>query len=70
MTNREWVNSLSNEQLVKLMRTFQLDNCNLCAYEGSANCNSAYCYDKQVEWMEQEHDAKRWEERDYRYSFW
>ena len=68
MTEREWINSLSNEQLVKLMRTFKDDSCKFCIDSDAAECD--YCFDGQVAWLEQEHDEKRWEERDYRYSFW
>lgn len=65
MTNREWINSLSNEQLVKLMRTFKDDSCEFCAYSGAAECG--YCFDGQVAWLEQEHDDESFDERDYRY---
>ena len=68
MTNREWINSLSNEQLVKLMRTFHEDNCCMCADNGKDDCG--FCYERQAEWMAQEHDAVRWEENDFWYSFW
>ena len=66
MTNREWINSLSNEQLVKLMRTFKDDSCGFCAYSGAAECGF-FCFDRQVEWLEQEHDDDSFDERDYRY---
>jgi hypothetical protein len=68
MTNREWINSLSNEQLVKLMHSFHDDNCCMCADNGKDDCG--FCYERQAEWMAQEHDAERWEENDFRYSFW
>ena len=68
MTEREWVNSLPNAQLMKLFRTFQENPCAFCAYQGQEDCG--YCFDGQVEWLEQEHDADRFEERDYRYSYW
>jgi hypothetical protein len=65
MTNREWINSLSNEQLVKLMRTFKDDSCEFCAYNSAAECG--YCFDGQTAWLEQEHDDESFDERDYRY---
>lgn len=69
MTNREWINSLSDEQLVKLMHSFHDDNCCMCADNGmDGDCG--FCYERQAAWMQMEHDAKRWEECDYRYSFW
>jgi len=65
MTNREWINGLSNEQLVKLMRTFKDDSCEFCTYSGAAECG--YCFDGQVAWLEQEHDGESFEECDYHY---
>jgi hypothetical protein len=69
MTNRDWINSLSNEQLVKLMRSFHQNNCCMCAGEGQSD-DCGRCYERQIEWMQMAHDAERWEELDYRYSFW
>jgi hypothetical protein len=40
----------------------------MCADNGKDDCS--FCYDRQAEWMAQEHDAERWEENDFRYSFW
>jgi hypothetical protein len=65
MTNREWINSLSNEQLVKLMRTFKEHPCAMCAERDNDDC--CYCYDNQVAWLEQEHDDESFEECDYYY---
>ena len=65
MTNREWIDNLSNEQLVKLMRTFKDASCEFCAYSDVAECG--YCFDGQAAWLEQEHDDDSFEERDYRY---
>lgn len=67
MTNRKWINSLTNEQLIKLFRTYQQDNCCCCAEEGKDECG--YCFENQVKWLDEEHDSERWEERDQRYSF-
>lgn len=67
MTNREWINSLSDEQLVKLMRLFKDDSCCMCVEQDDEHCG--YCFDNQVEWLSMEYED-RWEERDYRYSFW
>ena len=74
MTNREWINSLSDAQLVKLLRTFKDDPCSCCAFfhsyyderdDGDHDCG--YCYDGQVEWMDQEHDPDSFEERHFNY---
>ena len=65
MTNREWINGLSNEQLVKLMWTFKDDTCCMCAEQGQEKCG--YCFDNHVKWMQMEHDDKSFEEQDYRY---
>ena len=68
MTNREWAQSLSNEQYVKFLRTFKEDMCVCCArnVNGDADDCDMYCFDGQVAWLDMEHDDD-WEERDYRY---
>lgn len=65
MTNREWINGLSNEQLVKLLRTYKDDSCEFCIYSNAAECG--YCLVGQVAWLEQEHDDDSFEECDYHY---
>ena len=66
MTNREWLTTLTNEQLIKFIRTFREDWCSCCAdYYNDSDCG--VCFDGQVEWLSQEHDNEGWEERSYRF---
>lgn len=64
MTNREWINSLSNEDLV--MEIIALCGmcanealCGMCANEGK-NCtehSEMNCYEGCEKWLEQEHEG-------------
>lgn len=69
MTNRKWINSLSNEQLVKLMRAFREHACDMCT-ECDNDEGCGYCFENQVKWLQQEHEEERWLEHDFEYSFW
>ena len=71
-TNSEWVRGLSDEQLVKLFRTFKEDNCSMCADHNKSSSDGededcGFCYDEQVRWMSMEHDDDSFEERDFRF---
>jgi hypothetical protein len=71
-TNSEWVRGLSDEQLVKLFRTFKEDNCSMCAdhyKRGSEDEDEdcGFCYEEQVRWMSMEHDDDSFEERDFHF---
>ena len=66
MTNREWVNSLNNEQYVKFLRTFKENMCDCCSVSSPVLCD-VNCFYRQVTWLDMEHDDDGWEERDYRY---
>ena len=69
MTNREWLATLTDEQIVKFIRTFREDYCECCAgnvYGDNDDCDM-YCYDGQVKWLSMKHDNEGWEERAYRY---
>lgn len=66
MTNREWAQSLSNEQFVKFLRTFKGNMCACCSRSRPELCD-VNCFYRQVAWLDMEHDDNGWEERDYRY---
>lgn len=72
MTNREWINGLSNEQYVKFLETIRQDHCTVCAYSTYYNdeddCDCGYCCDGYLEWLESEHDPDIWEEGKHRYN--
>jgi hypothetical protein len=51
MTNREWLNSLSNEDFCTALE--QID-CRLCAFYG--DCKDKQCRDGFVEWLKKEHE--------------
>ena len=69
MTNREWLATLTDEQLVKFFRTFREDWCPCCSdnYNEEEGSDCGFCYDGQVKWLSMEHDGDDWEERAYRY---
>jgi hypothetical protein len=50
MTNREWLNSLSDEDFCTALE--QVD-CRLCAFYG--DCKGKQCRDGFVEWLREEH---------------
>lgn len=51
MTNREWLNSLSDEDFCTALE--QVD-CRLCAFYG--NCKGKQCRDGFVVWLRKEHE--------------
>lgn len=67
MTNREWLASLSDEQLIKVFRSFKEDTCCMCKASNmwGDDCECC-CFDGQVAWLSMEH-VDDWEERDFRY---
>ena len=66
MTNREWLATLTDEQLVKFMRTFKEGMCDCCSVSRPELCD-VNCFHNQVKWLSMEHDNNGWEERPYRY---
>jgi hypothetical protein len=67
MTNREWLASLSDEQLIKAIRSFKEDPCCMCEHSNMWGDDCAcLCFDGQVEWLNMEHKDD-WEERKYWY---
>ena len=51
MTNREWLNSLSDEDFCTVLE--QID-CRLCVFYG--DCVGKQCRDGFVEWLRKEHE--------------
>lgn len=57
MTNREWLNNLSDEDFACEV----LASCNMCVNAGK-NCkehNEMNCFEGQKKWLEQEHELER-----------
>ena len=55
MTNREWLESLSDEELAKFM--LQADRCQYCATDiNQCALNSKDCIDGKCEWLKAEHE--------------
>lgn len=50
MTNREWLNSLSDEELAE--KVFPNNGCVFCAYN-DGNCHQKDCTKGQVDWLKQ-----------------
>jgi hypothetical protein len=61
MTNREWLNSLSDEALADLLEE---PNCVCCVCYGK--CCGESCRDGLIEWLKKEHEDG--EEADYKCS--
>lgn len=51
MTNREWLNGLSDEDFCTALE--QVD-CKLCAFYG--DCRGKQCHDGFIEWLKMEHE--------------
>lgn len=57
MTNREWLNSLKNEDVVYLIST----RCNICA-NADKDCtehSEMNCYEGCEKWLEQEYEGSK-----------
>ena len=52
MTNREWLNSLSDAELAE--KVFQCNECIFCAYD-DGKCHTKDCTTGQVEWLKQKY---------------
>ena len=58
MTNREWLRSLTDNELAEIFCDIDLSNiCNMCAYRNDRKgcINAACCKDGVLEWLAQEH---------------
>ena len=58
MTNREWLRSLTDNELAEIFCDIDLSNiCNMCAYRNDRKgcINAACCKDGVLEWLEQEY---------------
>lgn len=56
MTNREWLNTLTNEELI----LYLIASCDMCANLGK-NCmehDEMNCYEGCKKWLEQEHEGE------------
>ena len=68
MTNREWLNSLTNKQFAKFLQTFKENDCDACSFfYGVGDGECSLCFEGYEKWLDMEHDDEGWEERDYRY---
>ena len=52
MTNREWLQTLTDEEFVKVM----CGSCSNCVANGNIKeCEAISCRDGRIEWLKQEH---------------
>lgn len=59
MTNREWLQTLTDEEFVKVM----YGSCMYCAANGNIKeCESTSCRDGRIEWLKQEYKQERKED--------
>lgn len=55
MTNREWLRSLTDNELAEIFYDNDLGGiCNICAYD-CIECRELECHDGVVEWLQKEH---------------
>lgn len=54
MNNKEWLNSLSNEELADFLSNA---GCDFCVHTHDSKCEPpVYCYDGILQWLEQERE--------------
>ena len=57
MTNREWLASLSNEDLAKVFREGLFEDCSVCPHDLCGDClGDDDCMDAILPWLEAEHE--------------
>lgn len=59
MTNREWLETLTDEELIKLL--YSRDdgiNCDVCSRRSSKLECTPYCRDGMKEWLNQQHEEE------------
>lgn len=54
MTNREWLESLSDEELAKFIENAHRDNCYACDFR--SNICAGDCLEGIQHWLQSEHD--------------
>lgn len=52
MTNREWLETLTDEEFVRLM-CYSCESCT--GHTDPEKCNTMLCRDGHIEWLKQEH---------------
>ena len=68
MTNREWLNQLSDKKYLKAIHIFRWTVCNFCSAEFE-RCNS-HCYENQLDWLKQEHNENKWSQIESKCDKW
>lgn len=57
MTNREWLQTLTDEELIKLLYSNDDGiNCDVCSRRSSKLECTPYCRDGMKEWLNQQHE--------------
>lgn len=68
MTNREWLNQLSDKKYLKAIHIFRWGVCNFCSDE-FGRCNGL-CYENQLAWLKQEHNEIEWHQIELKCDKW
>ena len=55
MTNREWLQTLTDEEFVRLM-CYSCESCT--GHTDLVKCNNMLCRDGHIEWLKQEHEQE------------
>lgn len=55
MTNREWMESLSNKDLAKVLHEAPFEDCSLCPHDGVDCLGADDCLDAIKPWLEAKH---------------
>lgn len=58
MTNREWLESLTDKKWAKVVSKLDGDGCIFCAYNALGNCYEKDCEQGHVDWLKAEHEER------------
>ena len=56
MTNRQWLTSLSDRELIEFMLSFSDATCERCEIDVDDDCESDKCIDGLVSWLQDDYE--------------
>lgn len=68
MTKKEWIDTLTSNQKVKLLRTFSMNSCCMCVDYRKPGEQCGDCFEGQSKWMETEYSEDDIKETPTRYN--
>lgn len=57
MTNRQWLNSLSDRELIEFMLSFNDSTCERCEINVDDDCDGDNCIDGLVLWLQDDYEG-------------